>query len=61
MEQLIKQGYCTYFDLFRIGAIKSFIKKGMNDNGLCDRQIIDKQGNTWNYHHLDGNYKLQKN
>jgi len=61
LDVLIKQGHASYFDFFKIGAIKHDIKKGMSDNGLIERQIIDIKGNTWNYVHLDGNYKLQTN
>lgn len=58
LKELIKQGYASYFDLFKCGAIKNFIKKEMAENGLIERQIVDIQGNYWNYVHTKGNYQL---
>lgn len=61
LSVLIKKGTASYFDLYKIDAIRNYIKKGMSDTGLIERQIIDTSGNTWNFIHLDGNYKLQTN
>lgn len=59
LDQLTEQGFASYSELKATNGIKKVIEKGKNDFGFNEREIIDVNGNTWDYIPEDNTYELK--